>query len=335
MKKLALVLCCAPYLAALAAAEQKPVATVDGTPIREDELNVRGQLIQLEQQAYQLRLRAVEEAVSRRLLEKAAAAKKLTPEQLLKQEVDDLIADPAPQEVEAFYLGQRDRQQQPLEAAREQVARTLKSARTAEARQKYLRALRAQSSVVILLEPPRLPIEIGAAPRRGSEAAPVTIVEFSDFQCPYCKRVQPVLRELLAKYGDQVSLVFKDLPLAMHPEAEKAAQAARCASDQGKFWEYHDALFGLAAVKPDSYGVIAAKLALNEQEFRNCLDSGKHRSGVEADLRQAQGLGIGGTPMFVINGIMLNGAQPQDVFARIIDRELEAQRSGSKGDGQE
>lgn len=310
--------------AAAHCAEQSPVAAVDGVPILETDLNVRGQLSQLEQQGYQLRLRAVEEAIGKRLLEKAAAARKLTVEELLQQEVDSKVGEPSPQEVEAFYLGQRDRIQQPLEAVREQLAKTLRSLRVGEARQKLMRSLRQKSEVSILLEPPRQAVEIGQAPRKGPANAAVTIVEFSDFQCPYCKRVQPTLRQLAAKYGDQVSLVFKDLPLPIHPEAERAAQAARCAGAQGKFWEYHDALFAATALQRDSYAEIAKKLDLDAGEFQTCLDSGKQRAGLEADMQQARRLGFSGTPVFLINGLMLNGAQPLEAFAQAIDRELEA-----------
>jgi protein-disulfide isomerase len=308
-------------------AAQNPLATVDGAAIRESDLNVRGQLLQLEQQAYQIRLRGLEEAIAKRVLEKAAATRKLTVEELLQQEVESKVPDPSPAEVEAFYLGQRDRLQQPLEAVREQVRKTLKSLRLGEARQNYLQTLRARSAVNIYLKPLRVNVEIGDSPRRGPPTAPVTIVAFSDFQCPYCRKSQPVLRELASDYGDRVSLVHKDLPLPMHPEAERAAQAARCAGDQGKFWDYHDGLYAESALQWESYPKIAKKLGLDEGAFQSCLDSGKHRPAVEADKEQAQTLGITGTPMFLINGLLLNGAQPVEAFRRLVDAELEVARA--------
>lgn len=202
------------------AGKNAPLAIIDAIPITENDLNVQGKLLELENQAYQLRRRALENAISRRILEKAAAEKKLTGEELLKQEVDAKIPDPSPREVEAFYLGRKDKFRKPLPEVRQQAARMLKSLRVTEARAAYTAKLRQQSPVEILLAPMRFPVEAGDAPRRGPATAPVTIVEFSDFQCPYCKRTQATLREILARYGDQVSLVFKDLPLTRtHREA--------------------------------------------------------------------------------------------------------------------
>lgn len=309
-------------LAGILFGADRKVATVDGEPIFESQLGIQSQLNQLEQQAYQIRLRAVEEAVSRRLLEKAAAAKKLDVEELLRQEVDSRVADPSPGEVEAFYLGQRDRLRQPLESVRDQLARNLKAVRTAEARQKFIESLRAKSAVAILVEPPRLAVEIGSAPRRGPAGAPVTIVEFSDYQCPYCKRAAPTVREVLNRYGDQVSLVFKDLPLSIHPYAAKAAEAARCAGEQGRYWDYHDALFAAPALNEAILEELARSMGLDTPRFQDCLASRRQRAAVEADARQAQELGISGTPAFLVNGILLSGAQPLEAFARIIDSEL-------------
>jgi protein-disulfide isomerase len=133
----------------------------------------------------------------------------------------------------------------------------------------------------------------------------------------------------MAKYGDKVSLVFKDLPLPMHPEAPRAAEAARCAGDQNKYWEYHDALFDAASLAAGIYPDLARKVGLDEAQFKGCLDLGKHRMAVQADSQQARGLGIEGTPAFFINGVFLNGAQPLEAFTRIIDRELESK--GLKG----
>lgn len=318
-----------PLLFAVAAlplaAQDVTVAVIDGDPISENELNVRGQLIKIEAQAHELRLRAVENVIQRRLLEKAAAATNVTVEQLLKQEVDDKIPEPSPQEVEGFYWGQREKFNQPLEAARGQAAQMLRATKIREQRQAFVQSLRERSSVTILLEPPRLPVETARSPRRGPAAAPVTIVEFSDYQCPYCKRAQSVLKELLDSYGGRVSLVFKDLPLIrLHPQAALAAEAARCAGDQGKYWEYHDALFEAPQLQRESFSEIAKSLAVNPVDFQHCLDTRKYQAAVQRDMQEAAGLGIQSTPTFLINGILLSGAQPAESFKRIIDAELAA-----------
>ncbi len=329
---------CLPIAAVLAAPlacgqvtadPDRPVAIVGDERLTEADLNIKGQLLRLEQQAYQLRLRAVENTINLRLLAKAAAEHNLSPQQYLEQQADSKVDEPTDAEVEAFYLAQKDKLNKPLEEVRDQLARQLKATKINAARSALLRELRQKTKVEILLEPPRVAIDVAGSPRRGPDDAPVTIVEFSDYQCPYCKRVQPTLRELLSRYGDQVSLVFKDLPLNIHPQAEPAAQAARCAGEQGKFWEYHDGLFNAAKLEPAAYPKIAQSLGLNVAEFQQCLDSGRHKAAVQADLQLAIASGAGSTPSFFINGIPLTGAQPLESFTRIIDAELERLKKSS------
>lgn len=313
-------------LAAWAGVQDKVVATIDGQTVRESEINVQGQARQIEQQMYQARVNALEQLITRRLLEKAAAAYGGDIQALLKHEVDDKMPEPTPGEVEAFYLGQRNQIRQPLEGVREQLARNLKALRANEARQKYVAALREKAKVEILLEPPRAKVEVGRSARKGPASAPVTIVEFSDFQCPYCKRAAATVNELVKKYGEQVSVVFKDLPLSIHPQARAAAEAARCAGEQGRFWEYHDALFSEASFSGETWMNLAERLKLDKAQFKQCVDSGKYRAAVEEDERQAQELGIESTPAFFINGVALTGAQPIEEFSKLIDRELARRR---------
>ncbi len=309
-------------LCAQAAPQNDTVATVNGERITGADLGIRGQLIKLEQQSYQLRIRAVETVITRKLVEQAARSRGLSVEELLKQEVDAKVPDPTPGEVEAFYLGLRDKFNQPLEQVREQVRAQLKSLKTNDAREAFLRQLHAKADVVISVEGPRVQVEAGAAPRRGVVSAPVTIVEFSDFQCPYCKRAQPALKQILSRYGDKISLVFKDLPLNIHPQAQPAAEAARCASEQGKFWQYHDELFEAAQLEPDLYVKIAGKLGLDLDAFAACRQSGRYGTALKNDIQYAFTVGATSTPSFFINGISLSGAQPVEAFTSIIDAEL-------------
>lgn len=302
---------------------ETPLAIVDGTPITDRDLGVRSRILQLEKQAYDLRRNAIDQAIGQRILAKAAAARNLSTEEFLRQEVDSKIPEPSPQEVEGFYWGQRQRFPQPLEQVRNQVAQMLRSVKVQEARQQFLRKLRDQSSVTILLEPPRLSVRLTGAPRKGSATASVTIVEFSDYQCPYCKRAQSTLAEVLKHYGSDVSLVFKDLPIAsLHPEAETAAQAARCAGEQGKYWEYHEALFQAPRLEQGSYAELARSLGLDADKLQSCLSSQKYKGDVDADLEEAANLGIQSTPTFLVNGIPISGAQPFSAFREVIDAEL-------------
>jgi protein-disulfide isomerase len=312
-------------------AETDPVvAIVDGTPIHESELGLRTQLLQLDQQAYELRQRALQHVISERLLEKAAKAQNLTVEEFLKQRVDSQVPEPSPQEVEGFYWGIKDKLNRPLDEVREQVARRLKALKTQQARQDFMEKLRKQASVEIFLEPPRVQAEVPDAPRRGPATAPVTITEFADYQCPYCRNVEPVVEELMEKYGDQVSLVYVDLPLTnLHAEAEPAALAAQCARDQGKFWEYHDALFKAARLDSNTFAEIAKSLGLDLGQFQKCQEEGKYRDRINAEVEQARSLGISSTPTFLINGVLLSGAQPLEAFTRIIGDELERANQGT------
>jgi len=308
------------------------IAIIDGAPIKESDLNIRAQLMQMERQKHDLRQRVLENLIANRLVEKAAAAKSLSREDFLRQEVDAKIPDPTREEAEGYYWGQKEKFRQPFEQVRVQVTSLLKSAKIREGRQVFLQKLREGAAVEILIEPPRLAAKVGQAPRRGPAAAPVTIVEFTDFQCPYCKNVQPVLKQLLSKYGDQLSLAFKDLPIqSLHPEAQKAAEAARCAGDQGKFWEYHDALFQAARIEAGTISELSKTLSLNTQAFESCLSSRKHQAQVETDVQEAQGLGISGTPAFLINGVLVSGSQTLDGFSKIIDSELAAAKRRGAG----
>jgi protein-disulfide isomerase len=180
---------------------------------------------------------------------------------------------------------------------------------------------------VSLATPPvrRTALQIDGAPVRGNPSAPITVVEFSDFHCPYCKRVQPTLMELLNRYPDKVRIVYMDLPIdSLHPQAARASEAARCARDQGKFWEYHDRIYaGGPDTTPEYLRKMAAEVGLDVGAFEQCLASGKHKEGIQADLQQASRLGLNGTPAFFVNGRPLSGAQPIEAFVQLIDEELQ------------
>jgi protein-disulfide isomerase len=165
---------------------------------------------------------------------------------------------------------------------------------------------------------------IKGAPSKGASSAPVKIVKFEDFECPFCKSVQPTLAELLKKYDGKVRLSHKDLPLeAIHKQAQLAAEAARCAGDQGKFWQYHDILYSKAPKLGEAdLKAYAKEVGLDSASFDGCLASRKHKGVVQQDLAEGADLGLTGTPSFFINGREISGAQPLEAFAAIIDDEL-------------
>lgn len=159
-------------------------------------------------------------------------------------------------------------------------------------------------------------------PAIGPADAPVTIVEFSDFRCAYCKRWhEEVFTALLAQYGDQLRFVYRDYPVV---GGQTAAEASECADEQGVYWDYHSALFSDPAAysSVDDYVTLAEDMLLDEQDFRSCLESGRYSTEVNQDMTEARFYGVSGTPTFFINGIMLVGAQPLAQFQAIIDQEL-------------
>ncbi len=162
-------------------------------------------------------------------------------------------------------------------------------------------------------------------PQKGSDNAKVTIVEFSDFQCPYCKRFRDAsLDALIEKYGDKVRFVFRDFPLtSIHPQAQIAAEAAECANEQGKFWEMHDLIYANQdALSNDSYKGFADQIGLDAQKFNDCLSTNKYADEIAADEKDGEAYGVTGTPTFFINGWRLVGAQPTSEFETLIDKEL-------------
>jgi len=174
--------------------------------------------------------------------------------------------------------------------------------------------------------PSKITVELGDAPILGSKDAKVTIVEFSDYECPFCGRhFSQTLPQIKSNYVDsgKARLAFKDFPLSFHPNAQKAAEAARCAGEQGKYWEMHDILFeNQQALSLSSYKSWAKGIGLDSTRFDSCIDSGKYAQAVSNDLNYGQQVGVQGTPAFFINGILISGACPYSTFSQAIDAEL-------------
>ena len=158
---------------------------------------------------------------------------------------------------------------------------------------------------------------------KGSKNSPVTLIEYSDYECPYCARAEATIKDVLDEYGSKIYFVYKDFPLPFHNNAQKAAEASRCALEQNKYWEYHDALFkNQQSLDTNSLKTYAKSLGLDEAKFSECLDSNKYTEKVKQDMEEGQSKGVTGTPTFFVNGNMLVGAQPFDAFKEIIDKEL-------------
>lgn len=330
---------CSLSLAAAAPAQnqqstklKQPIATVDGQSIYENDLapTVQGQLQPLRTQEYDIKRKALDTLIEQKLLESAAKSKGLTIEQLLAQNVDAKVSDPSDAEIQGYYLALRERITRPFEEIKPQLREALKQAQIQQARQDYIKSLRDHANVAVLMSAPRVDVAYDPARVRGNAKAPVMIIEFSDYQCPYCHQVEPTIKAVLAKYGDQVSFAYRDFPLSnIHQHAEMAAEASRCALEQGKFWEYHDQLFKAANLDKDSLMSYAREARLDEKQFESCVTTEKYKADIDEDLQEGRKAGVTGTPAFFINGVPTSGAQQQDAFTRMIDDELSHKASSA------
>jgi protein-disulfide isomerase len=314
------------------ASAERVVATIDGEKITEADLDraVGAELGRLEQQIYDLRKSRLDELIGERLIAREAAKRNVPVDALLKSEVDAMVSAITDEEVTRFFEANKARLPN-APNIRDQIRQYLAMQRAEDARDEFVGNLRASAAVAVTLTKPpirRAEVAVENSPIRGDASAPVTIVEFSDFHCPYCRTVQPTLLKLLDAYPGKVRLVYKDLPLdGLHPNARQASEAARCANEQGKFWQFHDVLYSGSVgtdVSMEALGGAAAKAGLDPAAFKTCLDSDKHLAGIQRDVDHAQQLGLSGTPAFFVNGRLLTGAQPFEGFAKIIDEELAA-----------
>lgn len=303
------------------------MAIVDGAPISAAQFNdaAAARLAALRAQEYEIKRQVLDDLIGQRLLEKEARARGISVDDLLKQEVEAKVTPPTDADVHQVYENAKARAQGRSEAeVSGQIRQGLTRQRTQARRAELLRELRAKASVSVFLEPPRVAVEAAEGPAKGPKDAPITIVEFSDFQCPYCSRVMPTLKQIEDRYGERVRLVFRDFPLPIHPLAPKAAEAAACAEEQGRFWEMHDKLFAnQGGLQVADLKQRALELGLDADQFNQCLDSGKHEGNWKKDVAEGTRYGVSGTPAFFVNGRLVSGARPLEDFTRVIDEELE------------
>jgi protein-disulfide isomerase len=333
--RLALLAACA--LGAHARANESPVATLDQDRVTAQELDSRtaeklgAQQKEYDKRAVQLRLafersqasyreRQLNKLVDEHVLALEADARRTSPEALLEAQRAAPVTEA---QVRSFYDQKSAQINQSYAAAAPKIREFLAQSASEEPRRRFLDSLRAKYHAAILLEPRREAVT-ATGPVRGPDTAPVTIVEFSDFQCPFCGRFEPVLERVIAGYPGQVRLIYRNFPLAeLHPQAQKAAEAAMCADAQGKFWEMHDLMFAeQKSLGSEDLEDKAQRLGLDAEKFAQCLDSGQMRSAVEVDVEDGEALGIQGTPAHFINGRFLSGAVEEGELTAIIDDEL-------------
>ena len=279
-----------------------------------------GKLLQAEYQYYLNERKALEELIDNQLLADEARRRKISLDELLNTEVYKEVKDPTEDQLEVYYEGLDT--QEPYTAVRADVLAHIRELRRTKARAAFVENLRKQASINVLLMPPSADINVAKAYTRGSQDAPVVFVEFADYECPYCQKVNPQLQQLKKEYGDKVALVYKDFPLPMHHGSEKAAEAARCAGEQGKFWEYHDVLFYSRQIDVDALKEHARVLKLDGDKFDNCLDNGTEAAAVKQDLEEAKSLGLTGTPSFFVNGHFFSGVVDYGMLKDMVNQQL-------------
>jgi protein-disulfide isomerase len=326
--------------AAVAFAQSNPdrVAVVNGQPIMRQDLEKAAasdlksfetkrlqQESALAQEKQQVLAKALDDLIAEKLIEAEAVKEKKTKEQLLEAEVESNVETPSAEQVEAFYNANKERIPIPKEQALPQVKQYMVERSRASYREMLITRLKKDFGVKSYLEPLRAQLSTDGFPTKGSANAPVTIVEFSDFECPYCGGLFPTLQQVEKNYAKQIRIVYRQFPLAnIHPHAQKAAEASLCANEQKKFWEFHDSMFSnqrelsIADLKQR-----AADLKMDTQAFNQCLDSGRYAAAIQADIQEGARNGVNGTPALFINGRFLSGNQPYSEIKELIDDELQ------------
>jgi protein-disulfide isomerase len=316
--------------ARLALAPDAVVGRVDGKDIRASELGP--ELEKAETTALRayceavanVRKQALENTVQMRLL--AAASGSADGNAWLRTEVDKLVEAPSDDDISAFYDKNKSESAPPLDQVKDQVIAAISQERMQTAASTVLGKLRSAAKVEMLLpdvRPPAVDLaDDDATAGFGPKDATVHVVEFSDFECPYCARSAEAVNELKKKFdGKPVRFSFRHFPLSFHANARPAAEMAQCAAEQGKFWEFHDAVFASASALGDGgLAKAAATAGLDDGALQTCMSAGKARTQVDADMRMAQEAGVEGTPSFFLNGRQFSGGPGE--LAAAIDAEL-------------
>jgi protein-disulfide isomerase len=331
------VLAITTFASAQTSAPPKDAAATIGDEVismTELEKSSATELATFEEQRYRMLDRKLGQLIGERLLAREAKKRGVSLEALVHAEVTSKTPPVTGEDVNAFIAQNRERLPKGDEAGlKVKVADYLHRLQVGQRTDAFLASLRTQTPVQVYLKPPdpvRVSVDGKAGFARGPDTAKITIVEFTDFQCPFCKGVVPTLKELITKYSDQVRWVFRDYPIVgLHPDAPLVHEAARCAGEQNKFWLYHDLAFERApAATPENLRAYAAEVGADAAAFSQCLDSHKYRAAIAADIETGSKLGVTGTPTFFINGVLLVGNQPAAEFQRIVERELARTATG-------
>ncbi len=307
----------------------RTVARVGDRDITVGELQKRepAKMLDAAYKYYTAEKQVIDEAIDNDILEEQAKKEHVTVDQLLTRHVRNKIKDPSDEALKVYWEGLET--DQPYEALKDKIKEHVREGRERKAMEAYAKSLRDETTVIVLLAPPKEDVTIGDAPIQGSPDAAVKVVEFADYECPYCRKVEPTLEKLRKAYSGKIAFVFKDYPLPMHKHAEKAAEAARCASEQGKFWDFHDKLFSADSLEIAEMKTYARSINIDGAKFDKCLDSGAQAAGIQKDQAEGTKLGLTGTPTFFVNGHFISGNASYEMLRGLVDQEL-AESGGNK-----
>jgi protein-disulfide isomerase len=308
---------------------QEVIAYLHGEPIYTSEVDalIVQEIMKLREQEYQKRRSALDQLLEDRVMEEEAQRRGMTVNDLINTEIVNKSRDITEQEIATYYEAFKDDaaiRGKSLEEAEAIIRQSLVQKRMKALKEELLDGLYTDAGLKVVLVPPRIDVPIPEGePTKGPADAPITIVEFSDFECGYCKRVEKTVDQLLEDYPGKIRVIYRDFPIRNHMRAEPAAMAARCAGDQGKYWEYHANLFQVSGnLLDDDLKNRAEQLGLDMVSFNQCYDNDVYKEAVRLSFAQGSAVGVKGTPTFFINGRRLAGAKPIGDFKEIIDEEL-------------
>jgi protein-disulfide isomerase len=298
-------------------------ATVNGERITSADIedSLKPLIFMAQEEIYNLRKQVLDSKINDLLLEQEAQKRKITARAVYEAEILPKVKKVTDEDARKFYEENKARISGGFDQVKAQVIQYLQNQGVQKAETEYAQGLRKAATVQVFLnepEPPVYSIAIDDQPLKGNPNAPVTIVEFTDYQCPSCAKAQPLLEEIANQYGDKVRLVSRDFPLEQHTYAAKAAEAAEAAREQGKYWEYTSILFkNQDALQVEKLKEYASQIGLDRAKFDQALDSGKFADKIQRDLREGEKLGVNSTPTVFINGKRIKDRTPESLKAAI------------------
>ncbi len=288
---------------------------------------IEAEVYEAEQKLYEIKSNKLRSIVMQKIMDQDPAKKGMSNDDYLEKHIAPNVKV-SEGDIDSFIKKQQIPQESINPMVREKIKGYLEMEKRKEAMDKWLGQKTAKTPVQVYLAKPRRPsfdVKVGDAPVTGGKNAKVTIVEYSDFQCPFCSRGASILNDLKKKYGDKIQVAFKNFPLPFHNQAEGAAVAGLCVNEQSSalFWKMHDAMFAAQdKLDPASLKELARKVGAKGDAFDSCLDGNKYLARVRQDMEEGKALKVKSTPTFFVNGQLINGAQPVEVFSDIIDEEL-------------